>query len=200
MGKAYGEPGDLQGIAAIADLAANPATARHLAAELAHAFVSDNPPPALVARLAADFRKSGGDLLSLSRTLVESPESWGEPGKFRTPQQFLWASMRALDARPQPRLALRILKDLGELPWNPGSPAGYDPSDAMWLAPDAMTARLDAAELLALHAAPDLQPVALADDLLAGRISPQTRQAIARAESKTQAFALLLMSPEFQRT
>ena len=200
MGKAYGEPGELQGIAAIADLAANPATARHLATELAHAFVSDNPPPALVARLAADFRKSGGDLLSLSRTLVESPESWGEPGKFRTPQQFLWASMRALGARPQPRLALRILKDLGELPWNPGSPAGYDPSDAMWLAPDAMTARLDAAELLALHAAPDLQPVALADDLLAARISPQTRQAIARAETKTQAFALLLMSPEFQRT
>ena len=200
MGKVYGEPGEQQGIAAIADLAAKPATARHIAAKLAKAFIADDPPPALVERLASDFTSSGGDLLSLSRTLVESPESWGEPGKFRTPQQFLWASMRALDAKPRPALALRILKSLGELPWNPGSPAGYDPSDAMWLAPDAMTSRLDAAELLAAHAAPDLRPNELTADLLGARASPATRQAIARAESKTQAFALLLMSPEFQRT
>ena len=200
MGKVYGQPGEQQGIAAIADLAANPATARHIAGKLARSFVADDPPPTLVERLAADFTASGGDLMSLSRTLVESPESWTEPGKFRTPQQFLWASMRALDARPRPPLVLRILKDLGELPWNPGSPAGYDPSDAMWLAPDAMTGRLDAAELLAEHAAPDLQPDDLAADLLGARASPATRQAIARAESKTQAYALLLMSPEFQRT
>ncbi len=200
MGKVYDQPGELQGIAAIGDLAAKPATARHIATKLAKSFVSDDPPPALLDRLASDFADSGGDLLSLSRTLVMSPESWSEPGKFRTPQQFLWASMRALDARPQPALALRILKSLGELPWNPGSPAGYDPSDAMWLAPDAMVSRLDAAQLLAQRAAPGLQPNELTADLLAGRLSPQTSQAIARAESKTQAFALLLMSPEFQRT
>jgi uncharacterized protein (DUF1800 family) len=70
----------------------------------------------------------------------------------------------------------------------------------MWLAPDAMTGRLDAAQLIAQHAAPDLQPAALTDDVLAGRASPATRQSIGRAESKAQAFALLLMSPEFQRT
>ncbi len=200
MGKVYAEPGEQQGIAAIADLAAKPATARHIATKLAKAFVSDDPPKTLIDRLASDFTDSGGDLLSLSRTLVMSPELWSEPGKFRTPQQFLWASMRALDARPQPALALRILRSLGELPWNPGSPAGYDPSDAMWMAPDAMTSRLDAAELLAQRAAPDLQPNELTADLLAERLSPQTSQAIARAESKAQAFALLLMSPEFQRT
>jgi uncharacterized protein (DUF1800 family) len=200
MGKVYAEPGEEQGIAAIADLAAKPATAHHLATKLARAFVSDNPPPALVERLAADFRNSGGDLTSLSRTLVSSPEAWNGPGKFRMPQEFLWASLRAIDARPPPALALRILRSLGETPWDAGSPAGYDPSDAMWLAPDAMTGRLDAAQLIAQHAAPDLQPVALTDDILAGRASPATREAIARAESKAQAFALLLMSPEFQRT
>ena len=200
MGKVYAEPGEMQGIAAIADLAAKPATASHIATKLAKAFISDDPPKSLIDRLASDFTDTGGDLMSLSRTLVMSPEAWKEPGKFRTPQQFLWASMRALDARPKPALALRILKSLGEEPWNPSSPAGYDPSDAMWMAPDAMTNRLDAAERLAERAAPGLQPDALTADLLAGRLSPQTREAIARAESKTQAYALLLMSPEFQRT
>ena len=79
MGKVYDQPGEQQGIAVIADLAARPATARHIATKLARAFVADDPPPALVERLAGDFRHSGGDLLSLSRTLVDQPRGVGEP-------------------------------------------------------------------------------------------------------------------------
>ena len=200
MGKVYDQPGEQQGIAVIADLAASPATAHHIATKLARAFVADDPPSALVERLTSGFTATGGDLMALSRTLVTSPEAWSGPGKFKAPQQFLLSSVRALAARPPPALAMRILRSLGELAWTPPSPAGYDTSDATWLAPDALMSRLDAAELLAEHAAPDLQPDALVSDVLAGRASPQTREAIARAESKTQAFALLLMSPEFQRT
>ena len=130
MGKVYDQPGEAQGRAVIADLAASPATARHIATKLARSFVADDPPPALVERLAADFRTTGGNLLSLSRTLVESDEAWTGPGKFKTPQQFLWSSLRALDLRPRPRQALSALRTLGQLPWNPPSPAGYDDTGA----------------------------------------------------------------------
>jgi uncharacterized protein (DUF1800 family) len=41
--------------------------------------------------------------------------------------------------------------------------------------------------------------MALLDDILGPVASPATRDAVARAETREQAFALLIMSPEFQR-
>ncbi len=147
-----------------------------------------------------DFTATGGDLNSLSRTLVESDEAWAGRGKFKTPQLFLYSAMRALDLRPRPPLALRALRTLGHVPWSPPSPAGYDDRSATWLAPDAMTNRVDAAELLAGAAETKLAPPELVDAILADTASADTRRAIVRAESRQQALTLLLMSPEFQRT
>ena len=200
LGKVYAEGGENQGQAVLADLANSPATATHIATELARSFVADDPPASLVARLATSFQTSGGDLLQLSRDLVASDEAWQGPGKFRTPQQFVWAATRALDVQPKPALVRRVLTTLGQMPWDPPSPAGFDDTSATWLAPDAMTSRLDAAEQFAELADPTVDPAALADDLFGGSISPKTREAVARAESQAQGLALLLMSPEFQRT
>jgi uncharacterized protein (DUF1800 family) len=44
-----------------------------------------------------------------------------------------------------------------------------------------------------------LNPLDLLDEIAGPVASPETRQAIARAESKQQGLALLLMSPEVQR-
>jgi len=82
----------------------------------------------------------------------------------------------------------------------PPSPAGFDDRAATWLAPDAMTSRLDAAERLADLTDAKLDPSALLADLFAGAASRETTEAVARAESRTQGLALLLMSPEFQRS
>ena len=199
MGKVYGEPGERQGLSLLADLARAPATADHIARQLAQAFVADDPPPALVASLSQTFRDTEGDLLALSRTLIDSDAAWQGPGRFRTPQQFVLASLRALDVRPKAQLVQRVLTTLGQPAWDPPSPAGYDPTAATWLAPDQMTSRLDIAEQFAELADPTADPTALADDLFGGGEDARTREAVARAESQKQALALLLMSPDFQR-
>ena len=79
LGRSYpaGEAG--QALAILDDLAAHPATARHIATKFARHFAGDTPPPALVARLEADFLRSGGDLASLTRVVIEAPEAWA-PG------------------------------------------------------------------------------------------------------------------------
>lgn len=199
LGRVYDQAGEKQGLAVLADLANHPATATHIATKFARSFVADDPPTSLVARLAATFQTSGGDLLQLSRDLIESEEAWQGPGKFRTPQQFVWASIRALDIQPRPALVARILRTLGQMPWDPPSPAGFDDLSATWLAPDAMTSRLDAAEQLAELIDPTTDPTDLLDDLFGGTASAKTREAVTRAESRAQGVAILLMSPDFQR-
>ncbi len=200
LGKVYDQGGEKQGMAVLMDLARNPDTAQHIAIKLARHFVADDPPPSLVSTLATTFSDSGGDLMKVSRALVASEEAWQGDGKFRTPQQFLIASTRALGVNPKPRAALEVLRTLGQMPWDPPSPAGFDDTAATWLAPDAMTTRLDVSEQIAglAHAAVD--PPSLLADLTANGASAATTEAVAHAESKEQALALMLMSPELQRS
>ncbi|MDR3474535.1 MAG: DUF1800 domain-containing protein [Devosia sp.] len=200
MGKTYPQKGLDQGLAVIADLAAHPATAQHIALQLARYFVADAPAPTLVKRLADTFRQSGGDLRAVTLALVNAPEAWSAPAdKLRLPQEFLWSAVRALDLDSTPNFVNRTLADLGQPLWNPPSPQGFKDDAATWLAPDAMTTRLDTAELMAAEARGSGDPRQLAADLLGTTLSADTRTAIDRAESRTQAIALLLMSPEFQR-
>ncbi len=95
LGKTYTEGGKEKGLAVLRDLARHPATATFLATKIAKHFVADEPPPALVAKLAESFRKSEGDLAVVARTLLTAPEAWEAPAtKLRTPSEFLLASFR----------------------------------------------------------------------------------------------------------
>ena len=200
MGKVYPQQGVEQGLAVIADLSASKATAQHIALKLARYFVADDPPPALVQRLATTFSKTGGDLKAVTVALVNSPEARSAPvEKLRLPQEFIWASFRALALAAPANFVNRTLADLGQPLWNPPSPQGFKDDTATWLAPDAMTTRVDTAELMAAQAKGLPDPRQLAADLFGSGLSDDTRTAVERAESPNQAVALLLMSPEFQR-
>lgn len=198
MGVRYEEDGAGQGEAALLDLASYPATSRHIAHKFARHFVADEPPAALVERLAANFMATEGDLKELALTLIRSDEAWDAGQKLKSPQEFLWSSLRALQLPVEPRLAIRVLNSLGQPLWNPPSPEGYKDDTATWLAPDAFADRLDVAERLAEQADPDLDPVELVDAVLGPDASEETRETVRWAESRPQGFALLLMSPEFQ--
>jgi uncharacterized protein (DUF1800 family) len=199
MGVSYSQPGVAQGEAVLRDLARHPATARHIAEKLARHFVADDPPPALTERIAATLLDTGGDLKAGTRTLLGSDEAWGPPTKMKLPQEFLWSALRVLDIALDSRRAMRAMEALGQPFWNPPSPAGFPDDAPSWLAADAVSDRLDFAEQLALGAEPDIDPVALLDTVLGPDASHATRSAVALADSRTQALALLLMSPEFQR-
>ncbi|MDP5103975.1 MAG: DUF1800 domain-containing protein [Erythrobacter sp.] len=189
-----------QARAILNDLATHPATARHIATKLARHFAGDTPPPTLVAQLEADFLRSGGDLASLTRTLITAPETWEPaPVKFRTPFEWLVASLRLTGAGTlPPRRIVAALTQLGQVPWRAPSPAGYDDIAASWAGPDALLRRVELAEQMARDAPID-DVTAHAEAAFPGALSDATRTQLARAESGRQALALLLVSPEMLR-
>lgn len=196
---AYAEAGLDQGLAALDALARHPATARHVARKLARHFVADDPPPALVQRLEARFRETDGDLAEVARALVTAPESWSTPpGKMRTPVDLVAAAVRATGRVPEVQQGLGWLNALGQPLWQPPGPNGWPETVDAWASPEGMATRLDlAAQWGRLSGA--LNPRDVLDQTLGAAASRETRQAVARAESRPQGLALLFMSPEFQR-
>lgn len=200
LGKRYAAGGPEQAIAVLDDLAAHPSTARFIATKFARHFAGDTPPDSLVARLEADFRKTGGDLDSLTRTLIGSPEVWAQgPVKFRTPFEWFIAAMRltGLEGMGPQRIA-SALNELGQAPWRAPSPAGYDDLAASWAAPDVVFRRVELAERMA-QGAPAEDVLARAEAAFPDALSEQTRTWLTRAESGRQALALLLVAPEMMR-
>jgi uncharacterized protein (DUF1800 family) len=201
VGRTYADSGEGQARAILHDLATASATAQHVAFKLARHFVADDPPPALVQRLASAFERSGGDLPTVYRALVESPEAWtGTTAKFKTPWEWAVSSLRALNRREMPAMQVAaLMNQLGQPTWRPGSPAGYDDIAATWAAPDALLRRVEVAQRIAGQAGDTIDARTLAPRLLPGALGPDTTAALARAESPGSALALLLVAPEFLR-
>jgi uncharacterized protein (DUF1800 family) len=201
LGKTYPDGGEEQARDVIHDLVTAPATGLHIARKLARHFVSDDPPPALVQRLAETFARTGGDLPSLYRDLVASEEAWRPvAAKFKSPWDWSVSGQRALGRSTIPAAqAASLLAQLGQPVWRPGSPAGYGDVDATWAAPDALMRRIEVAQRFAQEAGDAVDARSLAPRLFPGALSEATATAIARAESGGSALALLLVSPEFLR-
>jgi uncharacterized protein (DUF1800 family) len=201
LGKIYQPDGVAQGEAALADIARHPATAKFVATKFARYFVADDPPPALVARLQDVFLKSNGDLKALATALVDSSEAWQAPlTKLRSPYEFLVATDRLLARVPDdPGRYLGSLNVLGQPLWSPAGPNGFPDTNAAWAAPEGIKLRLDIAAQLSSRIADSIDPRDLLELVAADAASPETRRTVERAETRQQALALLLMSPEFQR-
>lgn len=202
LGKRYDQPGARQAEAVLRDLAVHPATATHIATKLARHFSGDTPPPALVERLTADFRKTGGDLPSLYRTLIASPEPWADgPAMFKSPWDWMVSTMRALKlpALGEKQTVPAIFTQLGQPVWRPGSPAGYDDVVATWAGSAALMQRVELASRIAGRIGDRADARTLAPLVLADALSPDTAQAIARADSPGQGLAMLLACPAFLR-
>ncbi len=202
VGKAYGAGGEGQGEQALTDLARHPATARHIATKLARHFIADDPPPGAVARLTQVFRDRDGDLRALAAALVDLPDAWSvaQP-KLRSPADLVMAATRLLGPVPtDPGPILAALTTLGMPLWSPPGPNGFADTEADWGAPEGLKLRLDLAAQAAQHARRDAgDPAALVEAAFGGAASEQTRLAVARAATREQAVALILMAPEFQR-
>jgi uncharacterized protein (DUF1800 family) len=201
LGKIYRDTGLSQGRAVLADLARHPATARHIAQELASHFVADEPPPALVDKLAGSFTETGGDLAELAKTLINADESWtAARTKLKPPAEWVVAMLRlggVPSVLPMPRL-MGAQAMLGEALWRPPAPNGYSDRQAAWI--DGLPHRLDIATEFASHLAANADPGRLLEAALGPLASAQTRDTVLRAESRAQALALLVMAPEFLRS
>ncbi|HYJ52322.1 MAG TPA: DUF1800 domain-containing protein [Allosphingosinicella sp.] len=201
VGRAYRQQGLAQGLAVLDDLAADPRTARHISTKLARHFAGDDPPPAMVERLTAAWLRSGGDLPTVYRAILDSPEAWDRATpKLRNPWDWSVAALRAVGARQvEPQRAAGLMIQLGQPIWRPGSPAGFDDIGPSWAGPDALLRRVEAAERIAARTGGQIDARQLGPRVLPGALSEATAQAVARAESPGQGLALLLVSPEFLR-
>ncbi|MDQ8729065.1 DUF1800 family protein [Bradyrhizobium sp. LHD-71] len=201
LGKSYPDTGLSQGQSALKDLGRHPSTAKFIATKLARHFVADDPPPALVARLAQRFVKTDGDLKALALELADADAAWKAPlTKIRTPYDAVIATGRMLARVPeQPVRYLGNLNLLGQPLWSPAGPNGFADTGSVWASPEGLKLRLDLAAQVGARLGDTFEPRELMEVIAGDATSKETRETIARAESRQQAMALLLMSPEFQR-
>jgi uncharacterized protein (DUF1800 family) len=198
MGRTF-PPDESGGMAALRFLANHPSTHRFLAAKLARQFVADDPPADAVRRVESVLRDTRGDLGAAAAALITLPAAWQPGTKFKTPQELVISSLRALslDADAVPGL-VGILSGLGQPLWNPPAPNGWSDRAADWAAPEAMMRRVDWAYGFAGRVG-DQDPVELANAVLGPLLHEPTLAAMRHAGSRRDAMTLLLTSPEFQR-
>jgi uncharacterized protein (DUF1800 family) len=199
LGKSYDDETVEQGRTVLRDLAANPATATHVATKLARHFIADAPPSALVESMTKTFLDTGGDLKQVARTMVSSPDAWAQPAsKLKRPSEWVVGMVRATGlTQADPVRFTEGQTLLGEPQWRPPSPKGFPDDEASWI--DGMGRRLDIANNFAERVSDRVDPQDVIENVFGSSVSSEVKQAVGRAESRQQALALLFMSAEFQR-
>jgi len=198
LGHKIRENGESEGMEVLRLLARHPRTAHFIAQKLALRFVDDNPPPALVDRMAQTFLKKHGEIREVLLAMFRSPEFWSPEAyraKIKTPLEFVASAVRASGAQvDDARALLGTLNNMGMAPYGMQPPTGYSMKADAWVNSSALLSRMNFALGLAAGKvrgvalpatpwdadAPDAQHAleALEGSLLAGDVSPETHDAI----------------------
>jgi uncharacterized protein (DUF1800 family) len=198
------------GLRVIDLLSRHPSTAHFISLKLARRFIADEPPPSLVNQAAEAFSNSSGDIPTVLRTLIGSPEFFSPEtyqAKVKKPLEFVASALRATEAEVQlSHQLLRYLGRMGEPLFLAQPPTGYPDVGASWTSPDMLLTRMNFATDLVANRIPGsrVKLEALGDkDSFARLIAPDalsTATGLALAETEgSQAIALLMVAPEFQR-
>lgn len=201
LGRRYPEGGAEQLRQVLADLARRPETRRHLCTKLAQFFFADDPDPDHVAGLEKAWGDGDGDLAAVNQWLRAQLARPGRPRqKLRTPEELVVEALRALPSlNVDDRAAYRAIQSMGQRVWAPPSPAGWPDRADDWLGSDALWKRVEWAVQWAGRVRGQVDVRKLSAERFGRALSEETRRQIAGAESRTQAVALLLASPEMQR-
>ena len=128
-------------------LARDPHTARHISFELAQRFVSDNPPEALVDRMAQTFLKSDGDIREVLHTMIYSREFWSKDvyrAKVKTPFELVASATRAAGAEVDvPLMLVQWTSRIGQPLYQCEPPTGYSDKADAWVNTSALLSRMN---------------------------------------------------------
>ena len=129
-----------------------PSTARHIAYQLCQRLVADEPPPALVDRVAQRFLATGGDLRETVRAIVTSPEFFDPQyyrAKIKSPFEYVVSALRAVGGSTDGRAIAKEIAEMGEPLYLCQPPTGYADTADAWVSSGALLARLNFALALA---------------------------------------------------
>ena len=159
LGRAFAPGGGIEeGEAAIRMLARHPKTAQHVAYQLCQRLVADEPPAALVDRVAKRFLATSGDLRETVRAIVTSPEFFDPQyyrAKVKSPFEYVVSAIRASGARTDGTLpVLRAIGQMGEPLYLCQPPTGYSDVASAWVNTGALVNRLNFALALASNRLP----------------------------------------------
>jgi uncharacterized protein (DUF1800 family) len=139
--------GEDEGMEILHMLATSPQTAHFISLKLAQRFVSDDPPPALVDRMAKTFQKNKGDIRSVLDALFHSPEFWDDSSyraKVKTPLEFVVSAVRATGADVEDAMPLcRQIGNMGMPLYQAQPPTGYSMKAETWVGSSALLNRMN---------------------------------------------------------
>jgi uncharacterized protein (DUF1800 family) len=202
LGHRIKSDGENEGREVLHILAHHPSTAKFISTKLAMRFVSDDPPPALIARMTQTFLKKNGDISEVLKTMFHSPEFWAPEAyraKVKTPLEFVVSAVRTSGAEVSDALPLaRQLQTMGMPLYGMQPPTGYSVKADAWVNSSALLERMNfalaltAGKLKGVQVDPGQMPAAgtapadseatltaLENSLLGGNVSRQTHDTIA---------------------
>ena len=198
-------------------LARHPSTARFISAKLAKKFVADDPPPALIDRMARTFRDSDGDIRAVMSTMLASKEFFSEGAfraKVKTPLELVVSAVRSTGAEVNFAIPLVTqIAQLGQPLYRKIEPTGYSSANSEWVNSAALLARMNFALALTGNRVPGSKVDAstfengaagVARLLLFDEPAKQTLDSIEKALAEREptpalVAGLVLGSPDFQR-
>lgn len=209
--------GEEDGLEVIDILVNHPATAKFISTKIAQRFVSDTPPAPLVAKMAATFSKTHGDIREVMRTMLTAPEFWTPSvyrAKMKMPLEMVASALRSTGAQVEDSTAIQQgLKTLGEPLYRKVEPTGYYPFAEEWTNSASLLTRMNFGMDLtrnrvrgvrvdmgqALNGKTDAAEIAEA--LLLHAPAPSTLKALQGAVDAEPAHlaGLVIGGPEFQR-
>ena len=209
LGERVAPQGQAEGEFALDLLARHPATARHIAFKLAQYFVADQPPPALVDRMAAVFLAEDGQIVPVLRAMFRSDDFWAPQNmgaKFKTPYHYVLSTVRAGGWATEHAAPLAgPMAGQGMPLYGCQTPDGYPNTEAAWLSADGLDKRLEFATQLARGR---IGPEFLAGGMAAAElmnelgplVTPATRSVVEQHQGEPAvAVALVLASPGMMR-
>jgi uncharacterized protein (DUF1800 family) len=147
LGKRIHAGGMRDGEEVIELLAHNPNTAKFISTKLARRFVSDTPPPSLVAKMVQTFQSSDGDIRAVMKTMIYSPEFWTHDAyraKVKTPFELVVSTARALGTDVDtPMPLVQWAGRIGEPLYQCQPPTGYSDKADAWVNTGALLNRLN---------------------------------------------------------
>ncbi len=194
LGTKIEENGEMEGQELLHMLAMRPATAQFLSRKLAIRFVSDDPPQALVDRMAKAYLASGGDIPTVLKTLFHSPEFWAASdfrAKVKTPLEFVVSAVRASNADVENfQPLMNALRQMGMPLYGCMPPTGYRWDASDWVSTGALVDRMNFALSLAadrlpgitVEWAPELDMSTLDSDAPSQQVIPTSESEEARLE------------------